>query len=158
VSTPKDSTASSKSPRSRPQAASSKFAYAALGHGAALHPAVEVLLQRRDGAEFPIRALVDSGADCSCFPEEFAVSLGIDLEQCQQSQVHTGNGLAVHYCASEPLRATIAEREVFLTASFGPIGVPVLGRDDFFAEFLVEVDHPRRVVSLTPHADLGSAR
>lgn len=114
-----------------------------------------MLLHRQDGAEFPVRALVDSGADCSCFPEEFASSLGIDLEECEQNQVHTGNGLAIHYCSDQPLRATIAEREVFLKASFGPIGVPVLGREDFFAEFLVEVDHRRRVVSLTPHADRG---
>jgi hypothetical protein len=77
--------------------------------------------------------------------------LGVDLEQCEQNPVHTGNGLAVHYCAPEPLRATIAEREVLLTASFGPIGVPVLGRDDFFTEFLVEINHPKRIVVLRPH-------
>lgn len=97
---------------------------------------------------------MDSGADCSCFPEEFADSLGVNLEQCKQNSVHTGNGIAIHYCSDDPLRATIAEREVLLTASFGPIGVPVLGRDDFFAEFLVEVNHLKRVVLLTPHADL----
>jgi len=98
-----------------------------------------------------VRALVDSGADCSCFPEGFAGALGIDLGECEQNHVHTGNGLAVHYCASEPLRATIAGRETLLTASFGPLGVPVLGREDFFAEFLVEINHPKRVVTLTPH-------
>ncbi len=101
-----------------------------------------------------MRALVDSGADCSCFPEGFADVLGVDLEQCEQNSVHTGNGLAVHYCDSEPIRATIAEREVLLTGSFGPVGVPVLGRNDFFAEFLVEVNHPKRVVRLTPHEAL----
>jgi hypothetical protein len=94
---------------------------------------------------------VDSGADCSCFPEGFAEVLGVDLEQCVQNSVNTGNGLAIHYCAAEPLRATIAEREILLTASFGPIGVPVLGRDDFFTEFLVEIDHPNRIVALRPH-------
>ncbi|MGH2974738.1 MAG: hypothetical protein ACRDLL_07720 [Solirubrobacterales bacterium] len=95
--------------------------------------------------------LVDSGADCSCFPLAFAETLGIDLNDCPETSVHTGNGLASHYCAREPLRALIAEREVLLTASFGPVGVPVLGRDDFFSEFLVEVDHPQRLVVLTPH-------
>jgi hypothetical protein len=80
--------------------------------------------------------------------------LGVDLEQCEQNSVHTGNGLAIHYCANEPLRATVAEQEVLLTASFGPIGVPVLGRDDFFTEFLVEINHPKRVVVLTPHGSI----
>jgi len=27
----------------------------------------------------------------------------------------------------------------------------VLGRDDFFAEFLVEINHPKRIVILMPH-------
>jgi hypothetical protein len=112
VSSPKDSIASSKSLESRKPAASSEFAYAALGHGAALHPAVEILLEGRDGS---------------------------------------GNGLAIHYCAPEPIFATVAERKIPLTASFGPVGVPVLGREDFFAEFLVEINHRRRIVTLTPH-------
>lgn len=151
VSIPKDSTASSKSPATQKPAASSEFAYAALGHGAALHPAIEVLLEGRNGSEFPVRALVDSGADCSCFPEDFADVLGINLGECDQSSVHTGNGLAIHYCAPEPIHTTIAGRKISLTASFGPVGVPVLGREDFFAEFLVEINHPKRIVILTPH-------
>ncbi len=98
-----------------------------------------------------MRMLVDSGADCSCFPEDFAEILGIDLDACEANPVHTGNGLATHYCGAEPIRATIAERQVLLSATFGPIGVPVLGRDDFFSEFLVEVNHLARTVVLTPH-------
>jgi hypothetical protein len=39
----------------------------------------------------------------------------------------------------------------FVAGTFGPIGVPVVGRDDFFARFLVEVNHPQRAVVLTPH-------
>jgi len=95
--------------------------------------------------------LVDSGADCSCFPEGFAEILGVNLDSCQANSVHTGNGLATHYCAADPIRATIAERRISLAANFGPIGVPVLGRDDFFSEFLVEVNHLARTVVLTPH-------
>lgn len=98
--------------------------------------------------------LVDSGADCSCFPEGFAEVLGIDLDACEENSVHTGNGLATHYSGVEPIRATIAERQILLSANFGPIGVPVLGRDDFFSEFLVEVNHLTRTVILTPHESL----
>lgn len=112
---------------------------------------MEVKLRGPQGAEFPVRMLVDSGADCSCFPIQFAQALGIDLEECEENSVHTGNGLAKHYCAQEPIPAVVADREVALTASFGPLGVPVLGRDDFFSVFLVVVDHPARIVQLIPH-------
>lgn len=155
MSTPKDLIESSKSLGSQQQAASSEFPYAALGHGTHLHPAVDLRLIARSGTAFPVRALVDSGADCSCFPEGFAASLGIDLEECEQNEVQTGNGLAIHYCAAESIRAEIVDREIQLVASFGPIGVPVLGRDDFFKQFLVEINHPRRTVVLTPHEQLG---
>ena len=85
------------------------------------------------------------------FPEEFADALEVDLEQCEQVQVHTGNGLAIHYCAEEPVKAEIAGQAVDLRGTFGPIGVPVLGRTDFFSRFYVEVDEKNRVVVITPH-------
>jgi hypothetical protein len=97
--------------------------------------------------------LVDSGADGSVFPEEFAETLGVDLEKCEQAKVHTGNGLAIHYCHAEPVKALIAGRKVDLRGTFGPIGVPVLGREDFFSQFYVEVDERNRVVIITPHDD-----
>lgn len=115
---------------------------------------MEVHLLGVNGTGFPVRALIDSGADCSCFPEEFAGPLGIELEACEQKKVNTGNGVAIHYCAGEPVRAVVAGRELLLTATFGPLGVPVLGREDFFTEFLVTVDHPNRLVLLTPHETL----
>jgi hypothetical protein len=43
------------------------------------------------------------------------------------------------------------EKRSKLTATFGPIGIPVLGRDDFFSEFYVEIDEINRFVKITPH-------
>src|SRR5262249_32952183 len=73
VSAPKDSTASSNLPRTLVRTVSSEFPYAALGHATALHPAVDAVIQGYEGQQFPVRMLVDSGADCSCFPEGFAL-------------------------------------------------------------------------------------
>jgi len=98
-----------------------------------------------------MRALVDSGADGSVFPEDFADALEVNLEECEQVKVHTGNGLAIHYCADKPVEAEIVGRVVGLRATFGPIGVPVLGREDFFSQFYVEIDEKNRVVVITPH-------
>lgn len=81
------------------------------------------------------------------------MSLGFDLRDCEKQAVDTGNGLASHYLAPRSLTASIAGKEVSLACCFGGIGVPVLGREDFFTEFYVEIDERRRIVAITPHAD-----
>lgn len=95
--------------------------------------------------------LPDSGASRSVFPKRYAKPLGIDFDECETQTVDTGNGLAEHHLSPVPLQAHIAGREIELVACFGNIGVPVLGREDFFAEFYVEVDERRRLVIITPH-------
>ena len=86
------------------------------------------------------------------FPKSFAEPLGIDLKTaCETQKVDTGNGIAYHHHAVEPLKAEIAEKEIDLLPSFGKISVPVLGRKDFFAAFYVEINERRRVVAITPH-------
>jgi hypothetical protein len=96
--------------------------------------------------------LPDSGASRSVFPRKYARPLGIDiLKDCSVQKVDTGNGIANQHMAPEPLKAWVAGREIELCACFGNIGVPVLGREDFFAEFLVLVDEVQRLVTITPH-------
>lgn len=36
---------------------------------------------------------------------------------------------------------------------FGPIGVPVLGREDFFAHFMVAFDERKQAVFLKPYPE-----
>lgn len=100
--------------------------------------------------------LPDSGATGTVLPRKYAVPLGYDLRDCEKVKVDTGNGIAYHYLPPEPIKAWIVDREVGLRACFGNIGVPVLGREDFFAEFYVEVDERRRVVVITPHDALDA--
>ena len=151
MSTPEDLIESSKSPGSPSRPASTKFAYAALDQGLSLAPAIEVEVEGREGTWFPFRMLPDSGASGTVFPRRQAVPLGFDLRECEQFAVDTGNGKAKHWRAPQPIRARIADREILLRACFGNIGVPVLGREDFFAEFYVEVDEVSRFVKITPH-------
>lgn len=114
-------------------------------------PAIEVEVEGRGGTWFPFRMLPDSGASGTVFPRRQAVPLGFDLRECEQFAVDTGNGKAKHWRAPRPVRARIAGREILLRACFGNIGVSVLGREDFFAEFYVEVDEVNRFVKITPH-------
>lgn len=66
-------------------------------------------------------------------------------------QVGTGNGQGCHWLAPRPIIARIAGRALSLRPCFGNIDVAVLGREDFFKEFYVEVDERNRFVKITPH-------
>ena len=152
------STGSSRSPKSPSSAPSIEFPYAALGPGSSnkpLKPAVPVVLHAVDrSAAFPQRVIPDSGADRSVFPVPFAKTLGIDLDddkECGDEKVKTGNGTTYHRVYRKALKATVIDREINLDVAFGDIGVPVVGREDFFAEFLVDFDHRRRIVRITPY-------
>jgi hypothetical protein len=121
-------------------------------------PAVPVTLHSLDGgSRFPLYAIPDSGADTSCFPEDWAEFLGFDLKKCKERPVTTGAGMGCHYESDTPLKATIAGRGVDLCACFGPVLVGLLGRDDFFHHFRVEFDHRRRVSILRPYPPARSA-
>jgi hypothetical protein len=99
----------------------------------------------------PMKMLPDSGASFSVFPRKWAGPLGFDLRECEKIPVDTGDGMAFHFLAPQPIRAWIAEREIELEPCFSKIGVPVLGRQDFFNEFHVAVDERKRLVTITPH-------
>jgi len=99
----------------------------------------------------PMPMLPDSGASFTVFPRKWAVPLGFDLRECEKVPVDTGNGMAYHWLAPRPVRAWVTEREIALEPCFSDIGVPVLGRADFFSEFYVEVDERNRFVKITPH-------
>jgi hypothetical protein len=118
-----------------------------------VRPAIPVSLTSIDGSKtFPLYAIPDSGADSSCFPEEWASPLGIDLAACIKRRVMTGAGITHHHEWKDRLEATVAGRRLELRATFGPVTVGLLGRDDFFSYFRVEFDHQRRVVVLRPYA------
>lgn len=157
---PTRSTVSSRSQRSQEVTASSErltFPYAAIIPDSPIKPAVPLRLHSVDGRKrYPLFALPDSGADFSCFPDSWASALGIDLAGCAKRRVNTGAGTTHHYEWSDPIIATVADREVRLRASFGPILVGVLGRMDFFAEFLVQFDERNKWTHLQPHDDRES--
>jgi hypothetical protein len=77
--------------------------------------------------------------------------LGIDLAACQKRRVNTGAGTTHHYEWGEPLVATVEGHTIELCASFGPVLVGLLGRDDFFECFRVEFDHRRKITLLHPY-------
>ena len=104
------------------------------------------------GKEFPLYGLLDSGADGSCFPEQWVEFLGVDLADCAKLDVQTGAGIGRHYEARQPLTLTVAGIKIPVRSAFGPVGVAILGRGDFFEHFYVEIDERAKVTYLRPHA------
>lgn len=154
-STPHPSTGSSRSQRPGGTASSTRwtFPYAAAGAKAVVHPAIPAFLQGPGGGqEFPIIALLDSGADGSCFPEVWAEVLGVDLSACKKRKVQTGNGEGHHFNWHEPLTLTVEGIKFPVRATFGPVGVAILGRSDFFEHFYVEIDEKAKVTHIRLHA------
>jgi hypothetical protein len=161
------STESSKSPKTLTAASSCReFAYQALSQkGPAgdspnpLKPAVPMLVRHPSKDQtYPLSALIDSGADASSFPDEWASALGIDLDECRAVRVKTASGVTYHPQWSETLEVTIADRTFPVRPRFAPIQVAVLGRRDFFLQFKIEIDERARVTRLTAYDSLSTNR
>lgn len=103
----------------------------------------------------PIPAVVDSGADSSVFPVEFAGPLGISLEACERAALATSGGEAEEFTWAEPVLALFDGQEVELTASFAATPVTLLGREDFFARYRVTIDQREQSFLLEAYDEPG---
>jgi hypothetical protein len=114
-----------------------------------LHPATS-------GEPVDVIGLVDSGADCACFPLIWAEILGIDLAACTVRRGSTAGGASEQYHWPTGLRAEIVGVEMPLTAVFTATPVALLGRQDFFRAFRVDFDERNRVFQLTRYEEAGA--
>ena len=94
-------------------------------------------------------ALIDTGADECAFPASFAPLLGHNLQEGQQKNINTGNGVTTAYG-----HRTRIEIEGFTTqevlVDFMPnLSVPLLGVKSFLGNFILTVDYPGKSFSLT---------
>jgi hypothetical protein len=107
-----------------------------------LRPCLDVILRGPGGSELGAStpALIDSGADTSVFPIEFAESLGISLAACLREPFETAGGEAEELVWDDPVMALFDGQQVDLTASFEPTPVALLGREDFFVRYRVTID------------------
>jgi hypothetical protein len=126
--------------------------FRAIGAGL-LVPAVAIGLKGVT-EELMALALIDSGADASYLPYEFANVLGVDLGSCDQSLSQTISGTSSVYVCPEGITARVFGVTFQLEGVFAPTVIPILGRRDFFARFLVEIDQRRQRFNLRPYDEL----
>jgi hypothetical protein len=108
-----------------------------------------------DGVQQPLSlAIIDSGADRSTFPTEWAEELGIklDLTCCEKSTAETAGGRAELWIYKPGIKALIDGVEHHLKATFCTgLEVALLGRKDFFAVYEVTFDERAQSFTLEPY-------
>lgn len=154
------------SPSTRTESTSTEGAEAAsLGLGAVTHayktlggelvPALGIRVQRLDDSWLPeTPALLDSGADVSTFPAEWAKRLGIklDLSCCEEKKAKTAGGAVVVWAYPQGLRVHVEGVGHRLKADFCEgLDVPLLGRRDFFNAYRVTFDERAKTFTLEPY-------
>jgi hypothetical protein len=115
-----------------------------------------VVITGPNGVPRSIIGLVDSGADSSLFPVQWASEFGIDLAQCRDANGSSAAGKTTYYEWPGGLHATTAGERLRLAAVFGSTPFVLLGRDDFFAHFRVAFDQQAMTFEVSPHAPLRS--
>jgi hypothetical protein len=129
------------------------YPYKTLAGG--LVPALAIRLVSLDGVpQPPALAVIDSGADRSTFPPDWARGLGIELEEgcCEKETAVTAGGETELWVYKPGVKALIDGLEHHLKATFCVgLEVALLGRKDFFADYKVTFDERLECFTLEPY-------
>lgn len=98
---------------------------------------------------------MDSGADSTVFPVEFAEELGISIDACRVLEFEAADHLGTEWVWHEPLTCTFDGQLVELPAAFtnSPLGIVLLGREDFFVHYRVTIDQRDQTFTLEQYDD-----
>lgn len=127
--------------------------YRDFGQGG-VRPYLVMQLTGINGASGPVWGLVDSGADLTSLPFEFATLMGYSAGDLQMSQGIQAGGTMTTYRALSPCSATIPEIPS-VTVSLSPVFIQgsrtiLWGRQDFMQHFDVTIMESRQCFSLAP--------
>lgn len=103
-----------------------------------------------NGKTFPTTGILDSGADVSLFPADWAEPLGIQIADCEVVAGGSAQGSSDYHVWNEPIRATLLGKTIDLHAIFGGYSEVLLGREDFFDHFRLTIEHRKRRFFLEP--------
>jgi hypothetical protein len=112
----------------------------------------------------PLEAVVDSGASQSLFSCAVMEALGYTKADCEESDIQVGSGMTKQYLANEDsdvlieipsLGHSLRVRPAFVDGLEG--GIMLLGRTDFFEQFLITFDQRASTFWLEPYNDSAVA-
>lgn len=96
--------------------------------------------------------LIDTGADITLIPEDWAEPMGIQISDCEIVDGGSAAGSSEFRLWNEPVYLTVLEREIQLLPIFGGYPEILLGREDFLSHFEFHVDQVNHRFTLTPYA------
>jgi hypothetical protein len=100
--------------------------------------------------------LIDSGADSSLFPVQWASEFGVDLASCVSTVGTSAAGNTGYFRWADGLLASVAGETFRLQAMFGACPIVLLGRSDFFGHFRVIFNQQAMTFEIEPHAPMRS--
>jgi hypothetical protein len=127
------------------------LAFPYLRKGRQFFPVADVALEVPQRS-LTVKALVDSGATLSVFRAEVLEYLGIPLSRGEKMYLEGIGGRILGY--RHRLPACVGTWRFRLTVVFSQelaVSFNLLGRDNFFKEFLVIFDERKRVIRLQHH-------
>ena len=103
------------------------------------------------GTEIQIKvyALIDTGADECAFPASFAPLLGHNLQAGQYKKISTGNGVTIAYSHTNRIVIEGFSTQDVLIDFMPNLYIPLLGVRSFLSNFLLNVDYPNKIFSLS---------
>jgi len=99
--------------------------------------------------QIKVYALIDTGADECAFPASFAPLLGHNLQAGQHKRISTGNGLTIAYSHTNRIVIEGFSTQDVLIDFMPNLYVPLLGVRSFLSNFVLNVDYPKKVFSLS---------
>lgn len=96
-----------------------------------------------------VYALIDTGADECAFPASFAPLLGHNLQGGQMKRIHTGNGITIAYSHKNRIIVEGFSTQDVLVDFMPNLNIPLLGVKSFLGNFILTIDYPNKVFSLT---------
>lgn len=107
-----------------------------------------------NGRSGNVIGIVDSGADASCLPFDYATLMGYTVETLHEEAFLQVGGSATAYRATEPCSAFVPEIPEVVVEMY-PLFVRgaemiLWGRTDFMAEFDVRLMEKAQVFTITP--------
>jgi hypothetical protein len=105
-----------------------------------------------------LQGLIDSGADCSLFPHAIMARIGIDKDDCVETDCvgAVGGGLQLVYEPGIEIEIPDLGHRMPVAANFSglPGSLALLGRLDFFTTFRVTIDESSATFSLQASAPI----
>jgi hypothetical protein len=95
--------------------------------------------------------LIDTGADITLIPEDWAEPLGIQIADCEIVDGGSAAGSSEFRVGSESVFLTVLEQQIELMPIFGGYPEILLGREDFLAHFEFNVDQAKHRFTLKPY-------